>query len=198
MKKAILGVLCIVSLFFAVFAVWAEGPVLIQKNSPPNSDNFEILVKQKQPNSKSVVPEGSIHNFVLSPVIDDNKNRICVSVDNNIKIDAPAEGLDLFVLYYYQTREKSSIGWSEWGEWKKYFTGDIWHWSQEDSINYYLRLHWYFLEEFGTIPPSQGRFKIEMYDASGTLLDTATTKDRLYWYPILIESEMYDDLGYLP
>ena len=31
MKKAILGVLCIVSLFFAVFAVLAEGPCLFKK-----------------------------------------------------------------------------------------------------------------------------------------------------------------------
>ena len=197
MKKSIVTVIGIGIFCLNVLAL-AE-PVRM-KNAPNSDSRMEALVKmpssgaaytQKQ---KTEQEEGGglLWNFVLAPVSDFNKNRFCVSVDNNVEIAAPPEGLDFFMVYYYRTREKGSI----WGEWRKYYTGSIWHWSQEDSWNYYLRLHWYMSEELETIPPSQGQFRVEMYDAAGgVLLETATTKDRWYWYPILIESQAYDNIG---
>lgn len=200
MKKTILGIV-LTGLVLFLYSVCFAVPIQVRQNSPNSDNNFERLAKLPCSNAKvkslsepAENPEiGTIHNVVPAPVIDNNPNRYCAAYYNVVKVAVPDGGLEFYLVYYH--RIKNTDG--SWSEWNKDYTGGSWYFTPEDARDYHVEYYSYLLEENGTLPPSKGQFLVEMYDSiTRDLLDAFVVSRYRYWYPLL-ESEIFDDEGYL-
>lgn len=197
--KSILVVVVCMCMFFAISVSCLAEPQKMSVSNNLNPYNLERVVKepvkQAQKYSLGSTTEESvpgIHNCIVSPVIDNNLNGFCAAIYYFIKVNVPDEGIAFKIRYYYRIWEGN-----EWGKWVEQFEGPVWFFSKEDAELWHIESYGYFLEEVGSIPPSKAQFMIEMYDTDDNLLDSFLVSRRRYWVDPRIESETYDDKGYL-